>query len=58
MITKHQIKELAGVIASQAEAIENETVIGSLEAAAIRLAENATTLRIWIGMLNVSSELK
>lgn len=50
MPTQKQIQELAGAIQEQAAAIEEGTVVGPLEAAAIRLMDNATTLRLWVGM--------
>lgn len=48
MPTDAQIRQLAGTIAGQADAIDNGTVIGPLSAAVARLAENVDTLRHWV----------
>jgi hypothetical protein len=42
------IKETAGVIAGQAEAIEGGTLIGPRRAAALRIVENAKALVAFI----------
>lgn len=47
--TEQQIVELAGTVATQAEAIAQGTVRGPRYAAVARLRENVDTLATWVG---------
>jgi hypothetical protein len=47
-MTTNHIAQLAATIAAQADAIEQDTVIGPLPAAVTRLADNVDTLKAWI----------
>jgi hypothetical protein len=56
--TATHITQLAGTIAAQAEAIEQDTVIGPLPAAVKRLADNVELLKAWVELDEVRATNK